>query len=115
MRHKDADGVRLQLSKDDIGGDGGEHPFVRELIEKSVAERAAATNATVAAVALHAPADAAVIHSVPAAVESSCESLGSKGKHAAAADALPEDVVSFEQRRKEILRLTREAEERKKR
>ena len=112
MRHKDGEGVRLQLSKDDIGGDGGEHAFVRELIEKSVAERAAATLVTVAAVALHAPADAAVVHIVPAAVESSCESLG---KHAAAADALPEDVVSFEQRRKEILRLTREAEERKKR
>jgi hypothetical protein len=52
----------------------------------------------------------------PAAVESSCDSIGSKGKpHIVPIEAVPEDVLSFEQRRKEILRLTREAEERKKR
>jgi hypothetical protein len=111
MKHKDLDGIRHQASKDDVAGDGGEHPFVKESIQKSIALRkTAALESGLADVV--SPSD--VVQS--AAVESSCDSLGSKTKiNAILPEAVVDDVLSFEQRRKEILRMTREAEERKKR
>lgn len=85
---------------------------MRELIQKSIAlQKSTANESSTISDGMHDD-----LAAPPAAVESSCDSLGSKGKHAAAPlEAVPEDVLSFEQRRKEILRLTREAEERKKR
>jgi hypothetical protein len=111
MKHKEQDGIRNQVSKDDVAGDGGEHAFVRDSIQRSIALRkASAEDSRPTAAATD--SDAIQV----AAVESSCESLGSKGKYAApTAEGVLDEVLSFEQRRKEILRLTREAEERKKR
>ncbi len=85
---------------------------MRESIQKSIAlHKSTANESSTISDGMHDD-----IAAPPAAVESSCDSLGSKGKHAAAPlEVVPEDVLSFEQRRKEILRLTREAEERKKR
>jgi hypothetical protein len=115
MRQKDVDGVRKQRSKDDVIGDGDEHPFVKETIQMSIAKRKAVENAP--DVITNADVEAVAAASLPAAVESSCDSLGSKGNHhgAARAEVAIDDVLSFEQRRKDILRMTREAEERKKR
>ncbi len=111
MKHRDPDAIRNQPSKDDVAGDGGEHPFVRESIQRSLALRRTTANES-------GPTDSSFHSDVaqPAAVESSCDSLGSKAKNVPVLpEAVVDDVLSFEQRRKEILRLTREAEERKKR
>jgi hypothetical protein len=112
MKHKEQDGIRNQVSKDDVAGDGGEHPFVRDSIQRSAALRKVSADDAGPAAAAIADSDALQV----AVVESSCESLGSKGKNKApTAEGVLDEVLSFEQRRKEILRLTREAEERKKR
>ena len=111
------EGVRKQRSEDNVPGYGGEHPFIQESIDKSTALRkASGYEAGVKDVSVDAAPhdDGAAMQT--AAMESSCDSIGSKSKpHIAPLEAVPEDVLSFEQRRKEILRLTREAEERKKR
>jgi hypothetical protein len=114
LKYKDADGIQKQRSKDDMG-DGAEHPFVRDAIEQSLARRKATLNENAVVAEAEAVSSSPSAIARPAAVESSCESVGSKGKHHAAVIELPEEVLSFEQRRKDILRLTREAEERKKR
>ena len=81
----------------------------------SIAKRKAVENAPEAI--NNADIEAVAASSLPAAVENSCDSLGSKGNHHGAthAEVAIDDVLSFEQRRKDILRMTREAEERKKR
>jgi hypothetical protein len=88
---------------------------VKEMIQKSIVQRKAVVNTSDATTV--AGIEAVAAESLPAAIESSCESLGSKGKYHGAPDAevVHNDVLSFEQRRKEILRMTRQAEERKKR
>lgn len=115
LRQKDLDGVRKQRSKDDVIGDSDEHPFVKETIQMSIAKRKAVENAPDGIT--NADIEAVAAASLPAAVESSCDSLGSKGNHhgVAHAEVALDDVLSFEQRRKDILRMTREAEDRKKR